>query len=390
MASPEMQVYMKVINESPLTTLLQLPHKHTHIPPTGFVVRVRGKPLPFSFTLCPLFFCDADSIVLPGTNPHDVVVDWNLSSGSLERLLYVLYQRYKEQGIVETEESKKRYIFEKKLPPRKIVIPTLHRRENLEVVLQRFEQIDIPSEGYRPPILVIEHSPFPEFDRLCEEKNVEWMWFFLDPRIPHVPIGQFNKALCYDKAFLFGTPAEWYLFHDNDVLVPKDFWEKLDINLVRTNTKFIQPYTHRSLLNLYEEHADAIRKNLHKADEPILPTMYAPINPGAPGGSLYIHHDRYLEAGGHDPNFCWGYGPEDAFFFHKLSLLEPIAYADNPPIEMIHLWHPPAASQNPFYRAMDFLIKGYYMQQNRQELQSYLDEKKSLLNTFLPAHRRRA
>jgi hypothetical protein len=279
-------------------------------------------------------------------------------------------------------------LYEKKLPPKKVVIPTLHRKENLVCVLKRFQTIDLPEEGYRPPILVIEHSPYPELKEIVEEYNVEWIWFYLDPTNPLYPVGQFNKALCYDKAFLFGSPAEWYLFHDNDVLVPRDFWHRLDMNQKRAGAKFLQPYAHRCLFNLYPEPAEDIRKDIKKADLPLPVESYTPLQPGAPGGSLYIHHSRYLDVGGHDPNYCWGYGPEDAFFFHKLGLLEPIAYADEPPIDMIHLWHPTASVENPLYKNMDILIKGYFMNQGFSELKDYLDKKKGILLQYLKPYRR--
>jgi len=161
-----------------------------------------------------------------------------------------------------------------------------------------------------------------------------------------------------------------------------DFWSKLDANQQRTNAKFIQPYTHRSLLNLLPAIADCFRDNLSLADQPITPDMYYPISKGAPGGSLYLHRDRYLDVGGHDPNFCWGYGPEDSFFLHKLAQFEEIAYADEPPIEMIHLWHPPAASTNPFRESMDILIKGFFMKKSKEETLAYCSAKRAVLDSM--------
>jgi len=373
------QEYINIINSLKLEDLYQVQQKRQGIHPTGFIVLTEEPISLFPFTLCPLLI----SKDLTGShNPHDVIVKYTSKLGSLEKLLYTLWEYYKESAAESTGFSWKVYKYTNTLPPKKIIIPCLKRKENLEPVLKRLAMIQPPREGYKPQILLIEHSPNPEMQQIADQYNCEWIWFQLDHRNPLMPTGQFNKALCYDKAFIYGYPATWYLFHDNDILVPMDFWEKLEANQERTNAKFIQPYTHRSLLNLLPSVAECFRENLSLVDEPITPDMYSPISKGAPGGSLYIHRDRYSDVGGHDPNFCWGYGPEDAFFLHKLAQFEEIAYADEPPIEMIHLWHPPAAVTNPYYRIMDTVIKGYFMTRSKEETMVYIATKKMILDTM--------
>lgn len=379
-----MEAYAKIVEGTSVESLYKLPHKQIGAHPTGFVV-IHKEPLllDFTFTICPLFTCTSTENSLPGTNPHDVVVLYRTDLGPLEKLLYTLYETYKTTHCEKTECSMKRYVFTKNLPPRKIIIPCFQRKENLLCVLKRFQMIDKPTEGYSPSILLVEHSPYPELQSIAEAFECEYIWLFLDPRMVTMPLGQFNKALCYDKAFLFSSPAQWYLFHDNDVLVPKRFWELLDKNVERTHTQFLQPYTHRCLLNLKQTVAQIVRENISLIDEPLDESMYFPLEPGAPGGSLYLTRQRYLEAGGHDPQFCWGYGPEDALFYHKLELLEPIAFADEPPIEMIHLWHPPAAALNPFRNEMDFFVKIVFKQKNREEKLSYMKYKEGLLKNLI-------
>ena len=379
-----MEQYIQVIQGTSVEMLYSLPHKQVGAHPTGFVV-ITAEPLEisFPFTVCPLYTVLSGAETLPGSNPHDVIVSYRGELGSLERLLYTLYEHYKETSCVETDCSFKRFVYEKKLPPRKIVIPCLKRKENLVSVLKRFQMIDLPKEGYRPQILLVEHSPIPELQQVAEDFNCEYIWFLLDPRIPQLPLGQFNKALAYDKAFLKGMPAQWYLFHDNDVLVPKQFWSLLDANVERAKTQFLQPYTHRSLLNLKQVVAQMFRENLTLADEPLDDSMYAPIVPGAPGGSLYLSRDRYLEAGGHDPQLCWGYGPEDALFYQKLELLEPIAFADSPPIEMIHLWHETASIHNPFRAEMDYFVKVLFKGKSNEEKLGYMRYKQEVLKNLM-------
>ncbi len=382
-----MEEYIQILQGTSVEQLYSIPHKQLGAHPTGFVI-LHTEPLllNFSFTICPLHTCSSEEKILPGSNPHDVIVKYSQDQGSLEQILYTLYEHYKDTACEKTSFSMKRYIYEKKLPPRKIIIPCFQRKENLECVLQRFATIDLPDEGYRPQILLVEHSPYPELQPVAEQANCEYIWIFMDLRSPKLPLGQFNKALAYDKAFLFGSPADWYLFHDNDVLVPKDFWHKLDSNVKRAKTQFLQPYTGRCLFNLKPAVAEAFRANLTLADEPLDPAMYGERIPGAPGGSLYLSRERYLEAGGHDPQFCWGYGPEDALFYHKLELLEPIAFADDPPIEMIHLWHPTAASHNPFRQEMDFFVKGVFKGKNRDEKMGYMNYKREVLKNLLQKH----
>lgn len=377
-----MEQYLQIVQGTSPETLYKLPHKQLGAYPTGFVV-VHKEPLliDFPFTVCPLHICASDAEVL-GTNPHDVIVQYTKELGSLETLLYTLYETYKETHCHKTDCSMKRYVYQKELPPRKIIIPCFKRKENLVAVLKRFQMIEAPMEGYRPQILLVEHSPLPELQSIAEEFRCEYIWIFLDPRVPILPIGQFNKALCYDKAFLYGSPAQWYLFHDNDILVPNHFWERVDANLRRTNAQFLQPYTHRCLLSLKQHVSDIFRDNLSLVDEPIDESMRYDMFPGAPGGSLYLSRRRYLEAGGHDPQISWGYGPEDALFYHKVELLEPIVFADEPPIELLHLWHPSAAVENPLRNMMDWFVKVLFQGKSNEEKRGYMKYKEELLKNL--------
>lgn len=376
------QRYLDIISGNTLETLLTLPHKHLGIHPTGFVVRTNEEVPSFPFTVCPLHFVKSGE-PLPGNNPHDVIVEYTQEDGDLETLLYKLHQLYFEKHCEQTANSRKRYIETKTLPPRKIIIPCLGRKENLIPTLKRLQQIELPVEGYRPVICIVEHSPYLDLQKIAEEYGCEYLWIFLDPRDMTLPIGQFNKALAYDKAFLYTSPAEWYLFHDNDVLVPKDFWNRIDSNVKRATTKFLQPYTHRCLLNTTQQTAEYFRNNPSLADEPLVDDLFLPRVAGAPGGSLYLKRERYLDVGGHDPNYCWGYGPEDLLFFNKLKLFEPIAYADEPPIEMIHLWHPTAAVHNPFRFEMDWFVKIFMETRTLEERKIMMESKKNLLEKIL-------
>jgi hypothetical protein len=385
----DVQQYLAVVTESP-EVLYTIRHKHVGAHPTGFVIITDDiKAININFSVCPLYLCSTDLQTLPGCNPHDVLLQYSKTDGDLERILYILWEQYKNTFCESTEKSMKRYVYMKSLPPRKIIIPCFKRLENLDPVLQRFDMIESPPEGYKPQILLVEHSPFPEMETIATKYNCEWIWIYLEPRIPNVPIGQFNKALAYDKAFIFGSPAQWYLFHDNDVLVPNDFWSRLDANIARTGAQFLQPYTHRCLICLKPGPSEHMRGDLSLMDAPLVKDLYYDLTPGAPGGSLYITRQRYIEVGGHDPNISWGYGPEDCLFWDKLQTFEPIAYADDPPIELVHLWHTSAAPNNPFLHQMNWFVKVYFSGKTIEEKRAYMASKRQILEKLLEEKRPR-
>ncbi len=376
-----MQEYFNIVHGTSVEQLYSIPHLYKAPHPTGFLVITEDTVESFPFTLCPLKIIQPKD-TLPSCHPQDVVVNYTPSMGSLESILYTLYETYKDTNCTSTEYSKKYFLQTNTLAHRKIIIPCFKRQENLHAVLKRFQTIELPKEGFRPSILLVEHSPYPEIQKIAEEYECEYLWILMDPTHPELPLGQFNKALCYDKAFIYGFPAQWYLFHDNDVLVPKDFWDRLDQNCVRTGKQFIQPYTHRCLVNLKPNVAEVFREHLSLVDEPITEDMHFERHPGAPGGSLYLTRERYLEAGGHDPQYCWGYGPEDAMFYHKLSLLDDIAFADEPPIEMIHLWHPPAAANNLFRHEMDIFVKQIFFNQTKEMKLDFMQHKRAIIESL--------
>lgn len=383
----QLEKYTNIIHNINCIDLYLMPHKSLGTYPTGVVIIGDISGLSFPFTMCPIYFCKAKNTILPGNNPHDIILQYNKGSMiDLEDTLYTLMEGYKISACERTDFSMKRYVYEKKLPPRKVVIPCFRRRENLIAVLKRFQMIALPSEGYRPQILLVEHSHLQEIEYIANDFNCEYIWFNQKEGLnDDSPLGQFNKALCYDKAFLFSSPAEWYLFHDNDILVPNDFWNRLDANVQRTGTKFLQPYTHRSLLKLYPHVADMIREDPALVDQGIHKGMYAPIIPARQGASLYIHRDRYIDVGGHDPNICWGYGPEDCLFYNKLQLFEPISFAEDPPIEMIHLWHPNSGINNHFLEVMNWFVFDYYEKLPLEEKKNIIRRKKKTLLDILEA-----
>jgi hypothetical protein len=210
--------------------------------------------------------------------------------------------------------------------------------------------------GISTDIILVEHSESPSYKDYAMQQGLGWMYIPMSP-LQTSPFGQFNRGLCFDMGVLYGPKAKYYICHDNDLLVPVDFWSKLRQNLERSNTQVLQTYSDRFVWQTTQETSQKL------LDDPAwfqsgfdLETHCTRNQPGAKGGSLTISREAYLAVGGHDPHLFYGYAAEDAFFWSKLELLFPIGFAEDPRIPLVHLWHPCAANLNPFKGHMDVLF----------------------------------
>ena len=61
----------------------------------------------------------------------------------------------------------------------------------------------------------------------------------------------------------------------------------------------------------------------------------------------------FEEVGGFDPELFWGYAAEDQFFWEKVNNVSQVGFADNPLIDMFHMWHPPSYTTNPLLHSME-------------------------------------
>ena len=226
-----------------------------------------------------------------------------------------------------------------------ILIPCRGRRPLLEATLKRFNE---ENANVKSVIFLIEHSESPEYKDLAKEHGIGWLYIPLleDKKVPQ---GQFNRALCFDIGFLYGYPSKYILCHDNDLLVPVDFWKKLKENIERENSEVLQTYSDRFVWQTSPDISKKLIENPEWFKDGFSVEEHCTKNAaGAKGGSLVISHEAYLRVGGHDPHFFYGYGPEDTFLWKKLHLFYKIGYGENPRIPLTHLWHPNAAEVNPF------------------------------------------
>lgn len=247
-----------------------------------------------------------------------------------------------------------------------IIMPCRGRFPLLNATIQRFKEETstvIPTQ-----IVLVEHSESPMYKDYALQQGVAWIY------VPFVgketsPLGQFNRGLCFDIGFLHGPGAKYYLCHDNDLLVPVDFWRKLQENFQRTQTQVLQTYSDRFV---WQTSQDISQKLL---DTPSwfqtgfdVETHCTRNSPGAKGGSLTISREAYLALGGHDPHMFFGYAAEDAFFWSKVEQLYSIGFAESPRIPLVHLWHPNAADLNPFKHQMDIAFHMFNSLSKEQKL----------------------
>lgn len=233
------------------------------------------------------------------------------------------------------------------------IMPCRGRFPLLNATLQRFKEEET-SECRQ--ILLVEHSEEPSYKDYALDQGVAWLSVPLtSTSVP--PLSQFNRGLCFDLGVLYGVPASYYLCHDNDLLVPENFWSKLKANLDRKPYQVLQTYSDRFVWQTNPQISQRL------IDDPswfrngfTVETDCSQNGVGAKGGSLTISREAYLAVGGHDPHLFYGYAAEDAFFWAKVQLLYEIGYGDAPRIPLTHLWHPNAANLNPQKHPMDLLF----------------------------------
>ncbi len=267
---------------------------------------------------------------------------------------------------LQTQESLEGYV--RGLPPLKKLEEPLHKMKNLVVfgVRGRKEHmkrtyVQLMKENARLPaqkraaVMLVEHSAEPEFEEWCKEEGIAWCWIRLAGGDAH-PLGQFNRSLGFDVGVLYGPAAENYLFMDSDLLVPADFWAKVEANM-RPHYVALQPFAHRAVFYMKEELSKKIMADPEGIDINTISTTPAHGHfggAGAKGGATYMSYDSFMQVGGFDPQVFWGYAPEDQLFWKKMEAEGVVGYADEPAFDLLHLWHPPAVNTNPLHNQMAY------------------------------------
>uniref|UniRef100_A0A6C0LSG6 Glycosyltransferase 2-like domain-containing protein n=1 Tax=viral metagenome TaxID=1070528 RepID=A0A6C0LSG6_9ZZZZ len=253
-----------------------------------------------------------------------------------------------------------------------IVIPCKGRRPLLETTIKVLKH-EIANTNLRVAITLVEHTDSIEFKEYAFTEGLGWI------HIPMTggsgsPLGQFNRGLCFDIGHLYGPPCKYYMMHDSDLLVPDNFFNKVNVYFNR-GTIALQPYSDRFVWQTNQEFSEKLQTDLSifyaGVDEQSVCTRSVP---GAKGGSFILKSDLFTNVGGYDPQVFWGYAPEDQLFWLKVESITSVDYADTPRIPMLHLWHPNAATKNPLLAEMD-MLNMYIKQQYSSELKPYIQAK---------------
>lgn len=262
-----------------------------------------------------------------------------------------------------------------------VIIGVRGRKEFIQPVLNSFYKARsafYEGKNTHPffAITVVEHSETPEHKDLLDG-NENYIW------TPGNIVEQYSRSFAYNFGVKYGPKAKYYILHDVDILVKENFFEEVYANL--KDNKCMQTYGGRRVLYMSQELTPKVINQ--EIDINILsqnyPGVSLPMYNGQPalgskGGSIIVERDFYYEIGGFDPELFWGYAAEDQIFWDKaLTLLGEIAYADNPLIDMFHMWHPPTSASNPMlYEMENHMLQ--FRSMKKKDRHNFLNLKKEL------------
>ena len=217
----------------------------------------------------------------------------------------------------------------------------------------RYYQRNFADRKHTFCLTFVEHSAQPVSENTLQGR-VNYIW------TPGNVTEQYSRSFSYNFGVKYSNKAKYYLLHDIDILVKENFFEQLFVNL--SDRKCMQPYGKRRVLYLSKELTDrVIKKEIdynvfsEKTPEVSLPGIL-----GSKGGSIFVERDLYFEVGGFDPEVFWGYAAEDQFFWEKLlTVYGKVSFADSPPIDMFHMWHPLTNVSNPQLGEMEHYFNDF-------------------------------
>jgi hypothetical protein len=220
------------------------------------------------------------------------------------------------------------------------IIPFRGRKWHLEKTLETLMKAAKKVKS-KIGFVVIENASSPTAEEMVKKfKGVEYRWLNSWDKI-------FNKCICHNVGTAISS-SKFLHFHDCDLIVPENFYKIMEDSL--SKSRAVQCFTSRRVNYLNEEATKDFFAGLDidkiVSDEKSFNVgLY-----GAPGGSIAVERDLYLEVGGFDSHFFWAYSIEDNFFWKKLERKTSVLSMDNPKVELYHLWHPPGWGKNPLER----------------------------------------
>lgn len=216
-----------------------------------------------------------------------------------------------------------------------VIIPVFGRENFTETLIDNLKSAMefYPEKKYS--ITFVEHSTNGSHRDLCRN-SVNYIWIKRDNN------EFFNKCLSMNVGAIFSNEAKYYLFHDLDLLVKKEFFRDLFKNLKRAKSgSALQTFGGRRVVAMSGGITTKILEkkiNIKDVTAGSDGAEYCP--PGAPGGSIFVSKKGFFEVGGFDAELFHSYSPEDAFFYEKLSHTIGIDGCNDPLIDSFHMDHP--------------------------------------------------
>ncbi len=254
-----------------------------------------------------------------------------------------------------------------------VVIPVMGRTQYTPIICSHLRYAIERAKELNIMVTIVEHSEQPEHATIVPSwANYIWV---------HKNGKPFNKCLAYNIGVLHGPKAANYLFHDIDILMGPNFFRDLEKNYTRHDGLAMQAYTGRRLIQATEQFTVLILNSIESYETAMAHRPNIPNTAGAAGGSILVNHTLFFAVGGFDAELFTEYSVEDQFFFDKLNLVSQVGFADDPAIEMVHLWHP--LSFNRTTKKTDWDAFHAFADLKEEEKLAYVNFKAELLNPFL-------
>lgn len=217
----------------------------------------------------------------------------------------------------------------------------------------------------------VEHSSKPD-NKIVVGDQANYLW------TPGNVVEQYSRSFAYNFGVKYSNKAKYYILHDLDILVKRNFFEEIFKNI--GDSKVMQTYGKRRVLYMSQDLTSKVLNG--DIDYNLFDEKTKDVSPpqitGSKGGSILVEREFYYKIGGFDPELFWGYAAEDQIFWDKaITLLGEVAYADNPPIDMFHMWHPPTHATNPLlYEMEDYMLQ--FRGMNKKNRLNFINLKKEL------------
>jgi GT2 family glycosyltransferase len=238
------------------------------------------------------------------------------------------------------------------------VVPVHGRKNHLAKFIECFNQRKKESTSSHRMVLV-ENSNYQNSINMCVKNDIDYIFINKNKDL-------FNKCLSMNAGSLLHE-SKYIHFHDVDIWMPKNFWNKLIDNI--KDKDIVQSFAGRKINYLSQEITNKIFFNHMSVEQAISRSgSWIPGRPGAPGGSIVINRELFNKVGGFDPYYFWAYSIEDQFFVDKIELFKKFVGCDNPPIEMFHLWHHSNEKSTPLImRKNGIKIRKYFINLNNED-----------------------